>query len=184
MVWEASTRWNVDGQWIAREIFWTEEDEADTKVGWEIIEDLLCQAENSSRPTIERDYKEFVEFGKNSAKDSSDVTLARKDGLEANEEEESSEEELERSLAAEAYEQVLAEEPAIQATKVLFEDPALIKALSEEPAIKVAKVLFAKDNFHSLGYKHKKHWKFGKSLRRIKPWNRSWRPCCHKERPS
>ena len=51
VVWDASTRWNVDGKFIDREIFWGV-DEADTKAGWEIIEDLLWQAEPSAGPII------------------------------------------------------------------------------------------------------------------------------------
>ena len=43
MVWEASTRWNVEGKIIEREILWAEE--PDTRVGWEIIEDLQGQAQ-------------------------------------------------------------------------------------------------------------------------------------------
>ena len=179
MVWEASTRGNVDGKWIAREIFWTE-DEADIKVGWEIIEDLLWQTEKSSRPTIEGDDQEHVEFDNSCARDLSDVTLARKDCLEANEEEESSEEELERSLAAEAYELVaLSEEPAIKARKVLFGDP-VIKALAEEPAIKATQALFVRGNIRATVCKHRRHWKFGKSSRRIRLWKKLWQPCCKK----
>ena len=152
LVWEASTRWNVDGRWIAREVFWTE-DEADTKIGWEIIEDLLRHTGNSSGPPcIEGDDQDL-----------SDVTLARKDGLEEDEEEEeSSEEELERSLAAEEHEQ----------------------ALAERPAIKERKVLFSKDNIHSTGYKHRKCWKFCRSSGRIKLWKKAWKPCCKKEKLS
>ena len=151
LVWEASTRWNVDGRWIAREVFWIE-DEADTKIGWEMIEDLLW---NSPVPPCIEGHDQ----------DLSDVTLARKAGLEADaeeEEEESSEEELERSLAAEAYEQALAEEPAVKATKILF----------------------SKDNIHSTGYKHRKCWKFCRSSGRIKLWKKAWKPCCKKEKLS
>ena len=128
-VWEASDYWtviestefDVDGKVyeIGRDFrgYWLADEEAEAEVklrlkqdGWETIEGLL------SRPTIEGADHEYVESDKNCAKDLSDVTLDIKDGQEANEkeEEESSDEELERRLAAEAFEQAaLSKEPAI-----------------------------------------------------------------------
>ena len=96
MVWEASTRWNVEGKIIEREILWTEEqEEPDTRVGWEIIEDLQGQAQ----PWCQRLIEDF---------DLPDKTLSNmelKGSSEVDEEEEDSDEELERSLAAEAFEE-------------------------------------------------------------------------------
>ena len=172
-VWEASDNWyvlestpfDVDGKVyeIGRDFrgYWLADEEAEAEVklrlkqdGWETIEGLL------SRPTIEEADQKYVEFDKKCAKDLSDVTLALKHGQEANEEEEkeSSEEKLERSLAAEAFEQA---------------------ALSEEPAIKATK-----GNIHSTGNKHRRHWKFCRSSGKIKPWKKVWQPCSNKERSS
>ena len=82
MVWETSTRWNVEGKIIEREILWTEE--ADTRVGWEIIEDLQGQAQ----PWCQRLIEDF---------DLPDKTLSNmelKGSSEVDEEEEDSHEEL------------------------------------------------------------------------------------------
>ena len=108
MVWEASTRWNVEGKTIEREILWTEE--ADTRVGWEIVEDLQGQAQ----PWCQRLIEDF---------DLPDKTLSNmelKGSSEVDEEEEDSDEELERSLAAEAFkeEQAQLEEQVIIVIKV------------------------------------------------------------------
>ena len=60
MVWEASTRWNVEGKIIEREILWTEEqEEPDTRVGWEIIEDLQGQAQPWCQRLIEEGHVDF-----------------------------------------------------------------------------------------------------------------------------
>ena len=112
MVWEASTRWNVEGKTIEREILWTEE--ADTRVGWEIIEDLQGQAQPWCQRLIEEGHVDF---------DLPDKTLSNmelKGSSEVDEEEEDSDEELERSLAAEAFEEEQAqlEEQVIIVIKV------------------------------------------------------------------
>ena len=75
VVWDASTRWNMDGRFIDREIFWGL-GEADTKVGWQIIEDLLWQAEPSAGPIIDQN-QEYVEFDKNCAKECDMKILAK-----------------------------------------------------------------------------------------------------------
>ena len=97
MVWEASTRWNVEGKIIEREILWTEE--PDTRVGWEIIEDLQGQAQPWCQRLIEEGHVDF---------DLPDKTLSNmelKRSSVVDGEEEDSDEELERSLAAEAFEE-------------------------------------------------------------------------------
>ena len=168
VVWDASTRWNVDGKFIDREIFWGV-DEADTKVGWQIIEDLLWQAEPSAGLIMEGGDQEYVGFDKNCVTGFPDVTLARKEDKETDknnrkevEEEESGEEELERSLDAEAYE----EEQAVSEHSCSLEKPA-------------TKVNVAKDN---TGYKHRRQWKFCRSSRRKKLWKKIWQPCHNKDK--
>ena len=168
MVWDASTRWNVEGRFIDREIFWTE-DEVDPKVGWEIIEYLLNDWTREDLK-FKQEYEEI---------DMSDVTLADKDGKESHEgqekeseEEESSEEELERSLAAEMYEEELEKSVTDEAHE---EEKRRSKPSSnlEKPSTKALKGKFAKDNIHRI----RKHWKFSRYKRQIKLWKKVWQPC-------
>ena len=168
MVWDASTRWNVEGRFIDREIFWTG-DEVDPKVGWEIIEYLLNDWTREDLK-FKQEYEEI---------DMSDVTLADKDGKESHEyqekesgEEESSEEELERSLAAEMYEEELEKSVTDEAHE---EEKRRSKPSSnlEKPSTKALKGKFAKDNIHRI----KKHWQFSRFKRQIKLWKKVWQPC-------
>ena len=115
MVWEASSRWNVEGKIIEREIFWNEEEEEepDTRVGWEIIEDLQGQAQPCCQRLIEEDAVDFDLPDKIL----SNMELKRSSVVDG--EEEDSDEELERSLAAEAFEeQAQLEEKVIIVIKV------------------------------------------------------------------
>ena len=128
-----------------------------------------------SGPIIEEgDQQEYVEL------DMPDVTLADKDGKESHdegqekecEEEESSEEELERSLATEIYEEDLEKSVTDEAHE---EGKAWSKPSSnlEKPSTKALKGKFAKDNIHRI----RKHWKFSRYKRQIKLWKKVWQPC-------
>ena len=141
MVWEASTRWNVEGKTIEREILWTEE--ADTRVGWEIIEDLQGQAQPWCQRLIEEGHVDF---------DLPDKTLSNmelKGSSEVDEEEEDSDEELERSLAAEAFEEEQAQ----------LEEQVII-------VIKVTVGGFSKNRV--LPRRLRRYWKFCRLLKRSK----------------
>ena len=144
MMWGAATRWNVEGKIIEREILWTEEqEEPDTRVGWEIIEDLQGQAQPWCQRLIEEGAVDF---------DLPDKTLSNvelKGSSKVDEEEEDSEEELERSLAAEAFEEEQAQ----------LEEQVII-------VIKVTVGGFSKNRV--LPRRLRRYWKFCRLLKRSK----------------